>query len=149
LCIYGRLARQLVPFLCLATGSASTALRKPWRCLALAFLLVSAAFNLREPLLQRFPYDFAREAGLGRLPMARETTVLGPESAPQGSRYILLNARYLHPVLGTKPPPEGRVLLRARHPFEYEPYQYESHTKAERHILRSTDISMRLVDTGS
>ena len=148
LCIYGRLARQLVPFLCLATASAATALRRPWRCAALVFLAVSAAFNLRGPVLQRFPYDFAHQAGLGRLAMARETTVLGPESPPSiGARYVLLNARYLHPVLGTKPPPEGRVLLWARHPFEYLPYQYESHTAAERQILRSSDISMRLIDT--
>jgi hypothetical protein len=61
---------------------------------------------------------------------------------------VLLNARYLHPVFGPKPAPAGRELYRTRHPLEYLPFQYEGFLPVERSLLRSSDVAIRLVDTG-
>jgi hypothetical protein len=148
-CVYGRLARQIVPFLCLALASAATGLGQRERRLACGLLVIQAALNLRQPFLQQFPGDFAREAGIDRPSLRRDTSVLGPANIglPFPARYVLLNTRYLHPVLGPKAPPEGEVIIRAPHPLEFLPYQYESFTALERRILRETDISMRLIDT--
>jgi hypothetical protein len=48
---------------------------------------------------------------------------------------------------GVKDAPAGRVLMRAPHPFEYKPFQYEGYKPYERVWFRETDISMRLIDT--
>jgi hypothetical protein len=34
----------------------------------------------------------------------------------------------------------------APHPLTFLPYQYEGYTPEQRRVLRSTDISMRLID---
>jgi hypothetical protein len=41
--------------------------------------------------------------------------------------------------------PEGRTLFRIEHPLTYAPFQYEGHSPAERAMLRTQDISMRLI----
>lgn len=153
---FGRQARQLVPPLCLATASAAAPLiasarvSRLWPALGLAAAL-QAAFNFAAPLRQRFPRDVARELTARHGELGRDTTVRvdeSPEEKPlPGARYVLLNARYLHPIYGPKPRPEGRVLFRTAHPLEYLPFQYEGFLPVERFLLRSSDISMRLVDT--
>jgi hypothetical protein len=165
--VYGRLARQLVPFLCLlaAYGVAALAGSRPipkraWQLAALA-LAAQVAFNFAGPFTQRFPGELERQVAATYGPVALEVTIAGccwqwesdeihrpPGSTAYGAhRYVLLDTTYLFPVRGAKDPPLGAVILRVPHPFEYLPYQYESFGPVERAILRRTDISMRLIDT--
>ncbi len=50
-------------------------------------------------------------------------------------------------MYGVKSEPTGRVLFRTAHPLQFLPYQYEGYVPVERALLRSNDISIRLVDT--
>lgn len=154
--VYGRLARQMVPFLCLATACAVARLGEVRARAGVAWLLgavvlAQAAFNFAQPLAQRFPADVQREV-LGTYgPVLQATTINGAWLAEQvpgaNQRYVLLNTQHLYPVLGPQPAPDGTVLLRTTHPLQFIPYLYEGYNPEERAILRSTDISMRLIDT--
>jgi len=64
-----------------------------------------------------------------------------------GSRYVLLNARYLYPIRGLKAPPPGRTLFAVAHPVQFLPYQYEGYVPEERALLRAHDVSMQMIDT--
>jgi hypothetical protein len=159
--ILGRFVRPLVPFLCLAAAYGARVLDREVvgsrLALTLAGLAVAtqAAFNFAVPLAQRFPFEVDRElaaryAGAG---LTRELSISGPsvpemEEANWPSKYVLLNtATYLYPIQGRKAPMvRGRVLYREPHPLQFLPYQYEQYGARGRAILRSTDISMRLID---
>jgi hypothetical protein len=57
----------------------------------------------------------------------------------------LVNAQLLFPIRAILPAPAGDVLLRIAHPLAYLPFQYDCHTPRERTLLRTHDISMRLI----
>jgi hypothetical protein len=162
--VYGRTARQLVPILCLigafAGGCVGNVLRAEVRNhvvkLGIIALVLQAAWNFRVPLGQWFPpevkslvaaqYAAASQVLTVNSPNAEE----GPATAGSSgatSRYVLVNAQYLARFSEVKAIPPGVVLLRFAHPTEFKPHQYEEFTRAQRDILRQTDISMRLVDT--
>lgn len=53
--VYGRTARQLVPFLCLAAAYGISKLPKPVSATVFLLVLAQFAFNISVPLRQRFP----------------------------------------------------------------------------------------------
>ena len=70
----------------------------------------------------------------------------------QRKRYVLLNAKDLWVdggLPGWIPPPDGKVLLTARHPRQLRSLQYHGYTPRERAFFRQTDVSIRLIDTGA
>ena len=154
--VYGRLAREMVPFLSLLTALAISYL---WERLQFTrrligvgaiFLVMQVALNFWQPLIQQFPDDIVRSVQATYGPVGRALTVKGPpvfgydpKLKPQ---YVLLNAQYIYPISGTRKPPAGRIVLQAAHPLEYLPYEFEGLDPGERAILQSTDISMRLIE---
>lgn len=139
--VYGRLARQLVPFFCLVTAaalcSAARSMSPRPRALltpvAAVVLVAQAAFNFATPLRQSFPTEFLREAH-------RDPRI------PVDADLIAINARRLYP--GPEPvtlPPRYTVFSHTPHPLQYLPYQYEGFTPAQRAALRSADIEMKLL----
>jgi len=154
---FGRQSRQLVPLLCLAGAAglwrlgAHGRLRRPLLACVSLSVAAQAAWSFATPLAQRFPREVARELTAAYGPLSRENTVVVEESpedvAVPGARFVLLNARYLYPASGLQPPRPGQVLFRTSHPQSYLPYQYEGLRPAERALLRSTDVSIRLLDT--
>jgi hypothetical protein len=164
LAVYGRAARQLVPFLCLSGAFAGIRLWDPagttWgkRILQTGgiLLILQAAWNFRGPLQQWFPRDVRRLVAAEYGVFSEAATIdcpkvedeFAPSKTPtQPTRYVLLNAQYLEKIHGAKTPPQGRVVLRFAHPMQFAPYQYDEFTARERALIRQTDISMRLVDT--
>jgi hypothetical protein len=139
--VYGRLARQVVPFLCLVAAAAVSSLwhSPDTRIRFAAFAIVGAvviqaAANFWQPLVQSFPVDF----------IARNR----PDSrvAAHYQRLIWLNTKHLFP--GPEPvtlPPHYVTLAAARHPLEFLPYQYEGYTPERRAVLRSADTRMQLI----
>jgi hypothetical protein len=139
--VYGRLTRQVVPFLCLVAAAAlsrlwhSPATRARFAAFAIVgVLVIQAAVNFWQPLVQSFPNDF----------IARNR----PEDAVAAryERLVWVNAKHLYP--GPEPvtlPPHSVTLAVARHPLEFLPYQYEGYTPEGRAALRSTDIRMQLI----
>ena len=139
--VYGRLARQMVPFFCLVTAAAFCSMRARLSPLARVLvtrgvaiiLIVQAAFNFMPPLRQTFPSEFLRERP-------------GDASVPTGATVIALNAKHLYP--GPEPvtlPARYSIVRQAPHPLQFLPYQYEGYSPTERNVLRSTDIAMRLI----
>lgn len=164
--VYGRTARQFVPFLCLIgafTGArlweiARTVAAKRMLQAGMILLILQAAWNFRGPLQQWFPRDVNRLVTAEYGAFSEATTVECPRvedefaswrAVPQPTRYVLLNAQYLAQIHGAKTPPRGVIVLRFAHPMQFRPYQYEEFTPKEREFLCATDISMRLVDTAA
>ncbi|MBI3554051.1 MAG: TIGR03435 family protein [Elusimicrobia bacterium] len=149
--VHARHARQVTVFVCLAAACGLSRLRWDSRTLkacGLAALLVQTGSNFARPLSQRFPNDFTREVVADHGPVAVDTTVTISSNKPRdpSARLVLLNVQHLFPLGPAKPAPAGEVLLRAAHPLEYLPYQYEGFTADERAVLRAADISMRLLE---
>ena len=144
--VYGRLARQLVPFFCVITAYELVRLRRlPWMrsggmMAAAALLAVQVAVNFRAPLVQSFPIEF-RET-FGRL--AKDLPPYEP-NLPVPS-VLWVNAERFYP---TPPvvqlPPRYTVLAEARHPLQFLPYQYEGSDPGQREVLRAADLRMRLL----
>lgn len=134
--VYGRLARQVAPFCCIL---AALLVEQLWttsrrgRVAAIALLALAtlqAAWNFRQPFAQVFPGEF--------IPRAAATA-----AATQRGPYELANAEFIYPE--PKAAPAGTVLLRERHPLQFLPLQYESHTPEQRRKLRDADIAMQLI----
>ena len=139
--VYGRLARQLVPFFCLLTASVlvrawdarPAAQRSGLAVVASAFLAVQSLVNVTQPLRQQFPREFVRKVD-----------ALAADAG--ASELTTVYAHHIYPV--PEPftmAPGARVLALAPHPLQYLPYQYEGFSRAQRQQLRSTDIRMRAV----
>jgi hypothetical protein len=138
--VYGRSARQLMPFLCLAAAPAlgaalasmSTRRRMHYEYAVVLILIVQAAFNMAVPLRQQFPADMLRAAEEMPVPLGYELRVI--------------NAKHFYPLPEPEEIPRGSIVLREEaHPLQYLPYQYEGYTPAERSALRSADITMRVL----
>ncbi len=133
--------RVLTPLLALATAAALCrlpALHGRPRLLIVALVLVGlqTGYNFAAPLTQVFPREFEAEAAL-RLNEWRRTDV---------GLYKLVNVSFLHdPDSVPAGPDAGRVLLRARHPFEFEPYLFEGYSTPIRERYLERDRSMRVV----
>ena len=160
LVVYGRLVRQMVPFLCLgAACSLSWVLsfagaRRYLRPLSFTALAAVAAFNQYAPLAQRFPQEVKETVFAHYDSVHENVSVIAtssgwspPRMQEDDSRYALINAQILFAVIGTKPAPAGEIVFSTPHPLQYKPYQYEGCTPAEREIVNGTDMSMRLIDT--
>ena len=139
--VYGRLARQLVPFLCLITAAALSRAMLPLAPRArLRFagavaivLLVQAGFNFMTPLRQVFPAEFLRDARSdGRIPADADVVAINAKRLYPGPEAVMLPLHYT-------------VLRRAPHPLQFLPYQYEGYSPSQRSALRSADIEMKLL----
>lgn len=137
--VYGRLARQLVPFFVIL-GAYS--LEKMWASrpktnLAAKFLVfglvLQAAVNFNPPFTQVFPIEF-RESASAITASLKE------------NEYQFLYDKIIYPEPDEMLPNRiYEVRLQSPHPLEFLPYQFEGYTPAQRQLLRTTDISMRLI----
>lgn len=156
--VYGRLVRQIIPFLCLAAAWGLVRLLnlpryRPWALVCLALIVIQVPINFFIPLTQVFPAQVEAWAKTQYPDLGYALTVRTSQKArriklPQ-SRYVLVNAAHLYPILGTTPAPPGFEIIRFRHPLQYAPYQYEGLTAAERRVVNESDIAIRLIDTGT
>jgi hypothetical protein len=157
--VMGRQARQVVPFLCLATAAAAVELleRRRWSSwivvAGVVALLAQTGWNFKQPLQQRFPRDVIGEITTKYGPIDFENTIEGPPLTHEHveSRWVLLNAQHLYNPRAPRPPLPSSIIevTRFRHPQQFLPYQYEGLRPTERQVLRGSDISMRLIDIGA
>jgi hypothetical protein len=155
--VMGRQSRQMVPLLCLAAAPVLVSLFRRCRyarlalTLGIAALAVQTAYNFREPLLQQFPREFEAQVDGAYTPRDYGLSIAGPtpRGEPAGARWMLLNVQHLHPPRATAVVPAGRTVFHASHPLSFLPYQYEGFTPIQREVLRTNDITMRLIDTGT
>jgi hypothetical protein len=140
--VYGRLTRQLVPFVCLGAGSGISAflwarqhLRRPLALFLVALLCALAAWNFATPLRMVFPDDF--------LQLARRAIARQPQTG--FAFYQILYAESLWGKTIAREIPPHTDLLRLPNPMQFRPYQYEGFPLAQRDQMNSTDISMRVI----
>lgn len=137
--VYGRLARSLVPFLCIL---GAFTLERFWvsnrnkrRIVKILILSLSlqAVLNFYPPFVQDFPIEFLKKSS-------------SISASFEEDQFQILYASMIYPepdeVLPNQP---YKVLLQSNHPLEFLPYQYEGYTPAQRYLLRSNDITMRLI----
>jgi hypothetical protein len=148
--VYGRLARQTVPFLALLGGWALAQLIPgsrggPWLKPALALVIVIlAAANFARPWTQVFPDRFSREGNL--LIKSYLQKISGEaEVKHNAERFKFLNVGFIWPMPEHYDLPPHEVLLQRLHPLQYEPYLYEGFNRDQRAAIHETDISMRLI----
>ena len=135
--VYGRLARQLVPFFCLVTAAVLVRVSASGRrCARLipvvaAAIVLQAAVNARQVFAQQFPPEFIAtgEQAAGRL---------------GASRVASLYTEYIYPPVKLEVRPI-QSMMSASHPLQFVPYQYEGFTPEQRRFLRSTDMRMRIL----
>ncbi len=151
--VYGRTVKPFVPALCLLGAWALHCLLAPHPRLrpAVALLLVTGALAHFAPHFTLvFPREFKvavySQWGVPKRVNSLSGTLYaaapGPITRPD---LALANAQILYPIRAPIALPEGVTLLRADHPLAYLPYQYEGHTPRERALLRTTDLTMRLI----
>jgi hypothetical protein len=137
--VYGRLARQLVPFFCLVTAAVLVRVRVRRPSLAHVLIpavgvavVLQAAFNARQVFAQQFPPEF----------IANGEQAAGRQGA---SRAASLYTEYTYPPVKLEVPADSVEVMSARHPLQFVPYQYEGFTPDQRRFLRSTDMRMRVL----
>ena len=134
--VYGRLSRQMVPFLCLLSAYGLERLRtlrprRPRLAVVLCVVVLQAGYNLYPPMTQVFTKEFLRAAARAE----RETPGI----------YDLVYPEHFYPEPEPRELPPHVVVLSARHPLQYLPNQYEGYTPSARRAMRSIDITMRLI----
>jgi hypothetical protein len=140
--VYGRLARQVVPFLCLGAGLGTARFLETrknsggWWSAGVFLLVVGlAAVNFSFPLRQVFPEDFLKLAE----PAIRRSSGLG-----YGFLRVLNAGQLWGTSLSGGGPSTGEILRRSN-PLLFRPYQFEGYTAAQRLKLNREDLAMRLV----
>ena len=127
-------------------------------------------FNAWPLLTQRYPRDIVAKviAQYGAENLQLDTNILNTVDATSGmflpldqpanfvptlppKRYVLLNARdiWIDGQPGVKDVPAGRVVATWRHPRQWRALQYHGYTAEQRAFIRTTDISIRLIDTSA
>ena len=144
--VYGRLARQLVPFLCVIAAHELVRMRRPsWMrsgmvVAAAAALVLQVAVNFRAPLVQAFPNEFHQAFG----PLVKDLPPYDPGRPVRSSLWVNAERFYPSPPV-VQWPPHYTVLAEARHPLQFLPYQYEGSDPSQRAVLRASDLTMRLL----
>jgi hypothetical protein len=169
--VYDRLARQMLPFICLAAAAGLAPLfgrskSMPVEAIVYATVLLLFSVNIVPVLTQRFPREVVSEViqryGADRVGL--DTTILNSldttiplflpvdvtRSTIAARRFILVNAKDIwtdEQPPRWKPPPRGSVVLRTPHPRQSPSMQYHGYTPSQRLLLRHLDFSIQLIDT--
>jgi len=146
--LYGRVARSVVPFFALAAGGSLAAIGQASRAGRfaqvglVALIVLLAGVNFTPILSQQFPDEFrlAAQRAAERLPLEERV----------GAR--ILNAfqypwseAFHYQAIFAPVPDRYRTILKARHPLEYRPFQYEGYSPDQRDLFDANDITMRLI----
>lgn len=134
--VYGRLVRQVAPFLCLLAAAVFQAWSERVQMISSVSLVLFAAWNFSFPFRQIFPREFIRSA---------EKRIAEIEPTVGGGHYRIWNAEYLWGTDLAAPRPPHAILWRHAHPLEYAPYRLEGFSASRRQELALSDIAMKLV----
>jgi hypothetical protein len=148
--VYGRIARQMVPFLALLTGYVFFHRWEFWnarvpRVVAGATLVALAAWNFSGPLRLVFPPQFEAQGAAVIAGLDAEATKAGRSVMPR-DRFRFVYTTFIWPAPSDQHlPPRYRVLLDRPHPLAYQPYMYEGFGMAQRATFRRSDFRMKLI----
>ncbi len=148
--VYGRLARQLMPFLILlsATGlariSQSGSLGRKFALLIAGCLFVQAAWNFNIAYGVSYPKDFVRDvqAQYKDFVFSPKRFAFGAPLICENHGYGMQNAKYFLAAPEMTSPIPGTILVSVAHPVNFLPYQYEGYTPEQRQAIRSAQLYM-------
>ncbi len=149
--VYGRLARQMVPFLALLTGHVFFDRWEFWnarvpRAVAGGTLIALGAWNFSGPLRLVFPPQFEARGAAIIAGLDAEASKAGRPAIPR-DRFRFIYTTFIWPAPAPQDlPPRYRVLLEAAHPLDYQPYMYEGFGVAQRATFRHSDFRMKLIE---
>lgn len=158
--VYGRTARQLMPFLVLAAAYGLSILHSwklagPWLANGLlALVLVQAAWNYRQSYQLVYPREFLRQVE-EHYPDFQVSANMMRFYAPLVCRNGGLVAKNFHYIYDWQQTGsmkiQGEVLMEAPHPIHFLPYQYDGFSPREREAIRKRNFQMALYrpDAGS
>jgi len=155
--LFGRTVRALVPFIVLicAFAFAPRVKRHGYRLTALSVAGITAValMNFMTVISQRHYVELARHARDEYGAVSLTTTFSPPSRSHgfknpvlEGARYELVNAGYYYPITEMTDLPDGEVLLKVAHPFNYKPWQYEGMTPEMREIINRDGLYIWLID---
>lgn len=149
--VYGRLARQMVPFLVLLSASGytrheqtSSLGKKLTQALMLAVIL-QAAWNYKASFGLSYPREFAWEAQILQpdFHFSEKRLTFGAPTLCQNSGFIIENVKRFEAPPEPNPAIQGKLLLSTLHPDNFLPYQYEGYTPEQRQTFRELQPEMR------
>ena len=157
--LFGRTVRALAPFIVLicAFAFAPRARRYGYKLTALtaAGITVVALMNFIGVISQQQHMELTRQVRDEYGAVSLTTTFTPPSKSYlfkntvlEGARYELVNAGYYYPITEMTDLPEGEVLMKVAHPFNYKPWQYEGMTPEMREIINRDGLYIWLIDKG-
>ena len=149
--VYGRLARQILPFLILLSAAGLSQMeqlsisRLNIPLLVLVLALVQAAWNFGESYQLSYPRQFseALQAQFRGFEFSSKRLAYGAPTICQNNGYVIENTKYFLSVPETTQPVKGGILLDLSHPVNFLPYQYEGYTPEQRQEFRDRQLRMR------
>ncbi|MCY4018051.1 MAG: hypothetical protein OXG39_01460 [Chloroflexi bacterium] len=157
--LFGRTVRALVPFIVLICAFAFVPCvkRNGYRLTALsvASITLVALMNFVTVISLQQYMELARQVR-DEYGEATLTTTFSPPSMShgfknpllEGARYELVNAGYYYPITEMTDLPDGKVIMKVAHPFNYRPWQYEGMTPEMREIINRDGLYIWLIDKG-
>lgn len=148
--VYGRTARQLMPFMVLSAAYGLSVLWtwKPggrWLVnVVVAAFLVQAAWNYQLSYKIIYPREFIRNIQRQH-PEFEVSSKMMRFYSPlicQNQGFLLINFHYLYNWSQATPDIQGELLMQAPHPVNFQPYLYEGYTPAERQAIRRENFKM-------
>jgi hypothetical protein len=148
--VYGRLVRQIMPFLVLLSANGLISLYQDLQAgqkMALVVLLavfVQAAWNFSVTFRVSFPRDFVRDVQ-SRYPefnFSPKRFAFGAPEICENNGYAMQNAKYFLDAQEAAPAIPGEVLSSASHPVNFLPYQYEGYTPEQQQAFRTAGLRM-------
>ena len=150
--VYGRLSRQLVPFLVLAATQGffmlmnKTMANRYFAIAIVVLICIQAIINYRGSYEIIYPREFIKiaEGNYPPFKMSLKKTNLGAPAICKYQNFIVTNAKYIYPIPEALPDIDGIPLISVPHPINFLPYQYEGYTPEERQIIQDKQPKMEL-----
>lgn len=150
--VYGRLARQIMPFLVLLSAAGFAHLegafssRRSVVQLLLSMILIQAAWNYTGAYRLVYPREFSAkaQAAYPEFTFSEKRLIFGAPTLCQNNGYVAEYVKRFDAPPESNLPVDGVILLSAPHPDNFLPYQYEGYTYEQRQYLRELKPEMRL-----
>lgn len=148
--VYGRLVRQMMPFLILLSANSwmtiSTHIQSGQKIAQamLAAVLVQAIWNFNTTFQVSFPRDFVREVQFryNDFDFSPKRFAFGAPEVCEDHGYAMQNAKFFLVAPETTLVIPGEILLSASHPINFLPYQYEGYTPEQQQAFRNAQLRM-------
>src|SRR4030095_14160936 len=149
--VYGRLARQIMPFLILLAANGLAGISQDLQqagqkisLVVLSLVFVQAVWNFNVTFRVAFPRDFVREvqSQYADFDFSPKRFSFGAPEICENNGYAMQNAKYFLVAPETAQAIPGEILFSASHPVNFLPYQYEGYTPEQRQAFRDAQLKM-------